>query len=121
MYVPPVDYAAEIQPTVTKTASFNGDAFDLGAGYAPGGLGRLHAAVVEVAALDKTTGDETYTFKLQESADGANGWTDIGVGAAASAAGTVIVKGVSTTRYLRLVLTAAGTTPSITYDARLGL
>lgn len=121
MYVPPIDYTAEVQAAVTKTASFNGAAYDLGAGYAPGGLGRLLAAVVVATAIDTTDTNETYSFKLQESADGSTGWTDIGAGVAVTAVGNVVVKGIVTTRYIRLVLTAAGTTPSITYSAKLGL
>ena len=121
MYIPPIDYGAVLQAAVTKTTSFNGAALDLGEGYAPGGLGRLLAGVVSVSAIDTADANETYSFKLQESADGSSGWTDIGVGVSATATGIVVVKGVVTTRHIRLVLTAAGTTPSITYSANVGL
>jgi hypothetical protein len=121
MYVPPIDYTAEVQAAVTKTASFDGAAYDLGAGYTPGGLGRVLAAVVDVTALDLASTNETYVFKLQESANGSTGWTDIGPSVSATAVGNVVVKGIVTTRHIRLVLTAAGTTPSITYSAKLGL
>ena len=121
MYVPPIDYAAIIQASATKTATFSGAALDLGQGYAPGGLGRLLAAVVTVTAIDRTTTDETYNFKLQESADGSTGWTDIGFNVATTVVGVIVAKGVVTTRYIRLVATLAGTTPSVTYSANLGL
>ncbi len=46
----PQDAALLLQDAVTKTANFNTAAFDLGAGFAPGGLGRPVAAIVHVTA-----------------------------------------------------------------------
>lgn len=120
VYVPMIDDKMPIQAEVTKTDSFDGAALDLGGGYAPGGLGQIKAAVATVSALDLSSGNETYSLKLQQSADGANNWTDIGPVVSVTAVGTYVVKGIVTTRYLRLVLTAGGTTPSITYLAYLG-
>jgi hypothetical protein len=119
-YIPMTDASLEIQPAVTKTASFNGPALDLGKGYAPGGLGTPLAAVVNVTAIDRTTGDETYVFKIQQSADGSTGWEDIGPATTTTVVGSVVAKGLCTSRFVRLVLTPGGTTPSITYGAFLG-
>src|SRR4051812_10730322 len=65
----PQDAGLALQASVTKTASFNSAALDLGSGYAPGGGGRPMQGVVNFSAGDFTTGDETYTFKIQDSAD----------------------------------------------------
>lgn len=116
-FIPPIDAALELQASVTKTASFNGAALNLGDGYAPGGLGAIVAAVIDVTAIDTTSGNETYAFKLQQSADGSTNWTDIGPSVSATAVGVIIAKGIVTTENIRLVLTAGGTTPSITYSA----
>lgn len=115
----PQDENLLLQDTVTKTATFNSAGLDLGAGFAPGGLGMPVAGVVDVSAIDRGTGDETYTFKLQESDDNAS-FADCGVATASlTATGVVACKGFLTKRYARLVLTAGGTTPSITYKAWL--
>lgn len=120
-YIPLIDGSLVIQAEVTKTDSFDGAALDMGEGYQPGGLGQLLAAVVDVSDLDKAAGNETYSLKLQESADGVNNWADIGPAVAVTEMGTAVVKGIVTNRYLRLVLTAGGTTPSITYSAQIGM
>jgi hypothetical protein len=114
----PQDQALVLQTAVTKTASFNSAGLDLGAGFAPGGLGQPMAAVVHATAVDRTTGDETYSFVLQESDDNAT-FVAAGAAAAVSAAGAYAAKGHVTRRYVRLALTASGTTPSITYGAWL--
>jgi hypothetical protein len=107
-----------LQDTTTKTAAYNTPAFDLGAGYAPGGLGQPLAAVVKASALDLADGNETYTFTLQESADGST-FTAAGAQAAVTAIGTAAVKGRVKSRYVRLALVTGGTTPSITFKAWL--
>ncbi|MGB7158547.1 MAG: hypothetical protein WBD40_10810 [Tepidisphaeraceae bacterium] len=120
----PQDDSLLLQDTTTKTASFNSAGFDLGAGFAPGALGMAAAAVVDVSAADRANSDETYTFKLQESSDNST-FADIGVATsitvsgATSTLGVYVAKGFISKRYVRLVLTAAGTTPSITYKAWL--
>lgn len=119
--IPSIDADLLIQPAVTKTADFDGPALDLGAGYAPGGLGEIFGAVVVVTAIDRTTADETYAFTLQQSDNGSTGWAAIGVVVNTTTTGTIVVKGIVTTRYVRLVLDVNGTTPSITYSANLGM
>lgn len=121
MFIPMVDDSLEVQPAVTKTATFEGPALDLGDNYRAGGLGQPVGAVVEVTAIDDGDANETYTFTLQESEDGSTGWSDIGAAVAADAVGLVVAKGLVTVRYVRLVATLGGTTPSITYSAHLGL
>lgn len=124
--IPPlVDANLVLQASVTKTASFDSAALDRGSGFDPGGLGEAVAGIVTVTAGTRADGDETYNFKLQQSADGSTGWEDIGVNKAVTVdsttftTGTYMCKGFATKRYQRLVLTAAGTTPSITYAAWL--
>ena len=120
----PQDVQLLLQDVVTKTASFNSTALDLGAGYAPGGPGRRMSGVVNVTAADRSSGDETYTFKLQESDDNvtfldAGAAESVPVSGTTATLGVVLVRGVVKRRYVRLVLTAAGTTPSVTYKAWL--
>jgi hypothetical protein len=114
----PQDSNLLLQDTTTKTASFNSTALDLGAGFAPGGLGKPAAAVVQVTALDVSSGDETYKFTLQQSADNVS-FTAAGADVTVTATGAALAKGHVTQRYVRLALTASGTTPSVTYKAWL--
>jgi hypothetical protein len=119
----PLDDNQLLQDTVTKTASFDSAAFDLGAGFDPESIGMPVAGVIQVTAGDRADSNETYTFKLQESADGSTNWTDIGVTTAVTVAttvfttGTYVVKGFASKQFVRLSLAIAGTTPSITYKA----
>jgi hypothetical protein len=114
----PQDTQLLLQDTTTKTASYNTPAMDLGAGRAPGGLGQPLAAVVLVTALDLTSGNESYSLALQESADNAS-FSAIGPTVAVSATGALAVSGRARQRYVRLALVAGGTTPSISFKAWL--
>lgn len=120
----PQDEQLLLQNTVTQTATANSAGLDMGSGYAPGGVGQTVAAVIQVTAADRANSDETYTFRLQESADNA-AWSDMGANVAVATAGatatlgTYVAKGVLTKRFVRLAMTATGTTPSITYKAWL--
>jgi hypothetical protein len=114
----PQDANQVLQAAVTKTASFDSAGLDLGAGFSPGGLGTPMAAVITITALDAVTGDETYTFTLQESDDN-NTFVACGAAKAVTAVGVVAVKGLVTKRYVRLSLVEAGTTPSLSYSAAL--
>src|SRR3712207_131356 len=114
----PQDAGLLMQDTTTKTAAFNTPGLDLGSGFAPGGLGQSVAAVVHVTALDTADGNETYSFALQDSADNAS-FAAVGASTAVTATGAAAVKGRVTRRYVRLALTAGGTTPSITFKAWL--
>lgn len=124
-YVPtPQDEGMRLEAVATKVASFNGTAKNLGTGYLSGGLGRAMGAVMSPSAIDRTSSDETYTFVLQESADNVT-YTDCGPAVAVDVAGalatvaTYTIPGFVTQPWVRLKLTAAGTTPSITYEAWL--
>ena len=65
----PQDSALLLQDTTTKTAAYQTPGFDLGSGFAPGGLGKPAAGIVHVTAVDLSSGNETYAFTLEESAD----------------------------------------------------
>jgi hypothetical protein len=114
----PQDTALLMQDTTTKAANFNTAGLDLGSGFAPGGLGKPVAAVVNVTALDTSSGNETYSFTLEESSDNAS-FAAAGAAQTVTATGAVAVRGRLTKRYARLALVATGTTPSVTYKAWL--
>jgi hypothetical protein len=111
----PIDNRLKPEPAVTKTASYNGAAQDFGSGFLAGGSGQPTAAVVNVTAIDRADTNETYTFKVQESADNSS-WADITVTVSRTATGAFAIPFFLTNRYARVVLTAGGTTPSVTYD-----
>lgn len=114
----PQDAALLLQDTLARTSSYNTAALDLGQGYAPGGVGRPVSAVVQVTALDTSSGDESYKFTLQQSADNVT-FAAIGADTSAAATGVLIVKGHVTQRFVRAALVIAGTTPTITFKAWL--
>lgn len=120
----PQDSQLVLQASVTKTASFNSVGIDLGVGFAPGGGGKPMQAIVNYSAGDFTTGDETYTYKVQECATLGGTYRDCSAGVAApvtvaAPAGVITIGCNIQLEFVRLVLTAAGTTPSITYSAYL--
>lgn len=118
-YIPgPIDEGLRMESSITKTATYNGTAFDQGSGYAPGGPGQACAAVIKVSARDTADANETYTFKVQESADNST-WTDASPAITCSATGVMAVPAFISQRYQRLTATLGGTTPSITYEAWL--
>lgn len=114
----PQDSQLLLQDTTTKTAAFNTPALDFGAGFAPGGVGKPVAAVLQVTALDTADSNETYTFTLQESADNVT-FAAAGAATPIGAIGAHAVRGWLTKRYARLALTVTGTTPSVTFKAYL--
>ena len=114
----PQDTRLLIQDTTTKTSTYNTPGLDLGAGFAPGGLGVPVGGVVQVTTIDTVDGNETYSFVLQESSDNVT-FVACSASASATAVGGVPVRGRVTKRYVRLALTIAGTTPSITFKAWL--
>src|SRR5947207_10056637 len=105
-----------LQDTTTKTSGYNTPALDLGAGYAPGGLGQSVAAVINATALDLADGNETYSAALQDSADNI-AWNSVGASVTITSTGVTAAKGRLKNRYVRLSLTLGGTTPSITFKA----
>jgi hypothetical protein len=114
----PQDTALLMQDTTTKTANFNTPGLDLGGGFAPGGLGKPVAAILNATALDTGSGNETYSLTLEESSDNST-FTAAGAAQAVAAIGAVAVRGWLTKRYARLALVVGGTTPSITFKAWL--
>jgi len=113
----PVDAELQLYDADTVAASAASDSIDLGENFSPAPRAPVHL-LVDVDALDETTGDETYVMKLQESADDAN-WSDAGLEFAVAATGTIVQVGGVAKRYVRAYLTLAGTTPSITLSAWL--
>ena len=114
----PQDTKLLIQDTTTRTATYNTPGLDLGAGFAPGGLGLPVGAVVLVTAIDTADGNENYTFTVQESNDNVT-FAAASPGTAVTVVGSHAVRARITKRYVRLALTVAGTTPSITFRAWL--
>ena len=114
----PQDTRLLLQDVVTKTATYNAPGLDLGAGFAPGGLGLPVGAVVQVTAVDTADGNETYSFALQESSDNVT-FVSCGASTSANGIGAYPVRARVSKRYVRLVVTIAGTTPSITFKAWL--
>lgn len=115
---------ASLDPEV-RTASANG------AGVDCRGFERA-LVVLHVGAHDRTTGDETLDVKIQESSDNGAGdaFGDVGGGEFAqignvvpnATKGNVYVMDVDLSkreRYLRVVGTAAGTTPSTAYGVTI--
>lgn len=108
----------EVAAGVTKTTTYDGATKDLGAGYAPGGIGQPAAAVVNVTDLETDDTSATYTATLQGSANGTD-WDDVGPSVAITSTGAISVPGFLSQRYCRVKMTIAGATPSITYKAHL--
>lgn len=84
----------------------------------------MGVAITVGVAADFTTGDETYKFTVQTSADNSTFTTVTETGALDGdtlPAGSIVVLpiGHSNSRYLRMNYTLAGTTPTITVDANL--
>ncbi len=119
--VGPVDTQLQLQAAGAVTASANGTALDLGAGWAPAAGGVPMLAILPFTALKRSAGNETYAFKLQDSPDNST-WTDAGANrataddgyAADGTTGLLAVGGFIRNRYVRLVMTLAGTAPTIT-------
>lgn len=115
-----------------KTASADGAAFALDQveGYWNDGelADNTIAVVVHVTALDTTTGDEAYEIDLEFGDDAAFTNATLTHTLAVSKAGqyVILVDVATVTRlldgasHMRVNLTAAGTTPSITFHAWLG-
>lgn len=94
----------------TITASENGTAVSV-VGY------NTACAVIAVGDIDKTTGDETYAFKVQEGnlADGSDAGDIAGAAGTITADNTVLrirLDNLGRKKFLRIVATLGGTTPS---------
>lgn len=95
---------------LVRTASANGTGVDT--------MGYTSAkAVISAGATDFTSTDETYTFKVQDSADNSTFADVSGLTTTITAANqikNIRIDGLGTSvrRYIRVVATLAGTTPS---------
>jgi hypothetical protein len=109
-----LDELLRLDASATRTANTNGTARNLGG--TNGGSGKPMNFIVRYSAADRADTNEAYTFTVQESVDGTT-YTTITVGVAVTgAAGTVAIPAVISGPFCRVVLTVAGTTPSITYE-----
>lgn len=109
---------ASLVPAV-RTASANGTGVDT-KGY------NSAKAVIVAGDIDLTTGDETYAFKIQDSADNSSFADVSGLTTTVTADNDVKnirIDGLGTTvrRYIRVVATLAGTTPSCPVSAVIEL
>lgn len=111
-----VDANLALQASTTKTASFNSAGVDLKVGTPRRGL----KARVLVTAISGTS--PTADFKIQHSDDNST-YTDLAVclQGQVTAAGAYAIPFETSKRYVRLVATIGGTTPSVTYQGDLML
>lgn len=99
-----------------RTASANGTGVDT-LGYTSAKL------TISAGAIDLASTDETYVFKVQDSADNST-FADVAILSTSAVTANNDIKnirvdglGTSVRRYVRAVVTAAGTTPSIACSA----
>lgn len=120
------DKLSSLQDTVTKTATFNSTGYDLGRGGYPNE--RLAVRVVYNAATN-ATGSNAVTFNIEHSDDNStfyalsSGAADAVALSTTSQSGEVFIPVSTRKQYIRLVtsFSGAGTTPTITYNADIGL
>jgi hypothetical protein len=116
-YVGPVDTQLLLLPAGTYTSSpTNGSTVNLGSGFSPGGGGVPMLAQVPVTLTSPTNSGNTYTFKLQDSADN-NTFVDRSPAVAPSGSNSQIldVGAFIHSPYVKLVGVVSGTaSPSIT-------
>ncbi|HEY1011352.1 MAG TPA: hypothetical protein VGE07_01525 [Herpetosiphonaceae bacterium] len=117
------DANSVLQASTTKTASFNGAAFDLKVGTP---LRGLNARVLYSAATN-ASGSNSFTFSIEHSDDNST-WYALASGAAfvvnlstTAQAGETFIPFTTKKRYVRLVATLAGggSTPTITYQGEI--
>jgi hypothetical protein len=99
-----------LQASTTQTASFNGTGVDLRVGTPRRGL----KARVLTTAISGTS--PTVAYKVQHSDDNAT-FSDLAMAleGQVTAVGQVFIPFETSKRYVRLVATIGGTTPSVTY------
>lgn len=114
-----VDEQTVLQAGGSKTSTGNGTAVDLGSAWAPGlgGLPMQAPILISAAVLD---GNQTYSFRLEDSPDNSTFTKrspDVAV-SSANVGNAVAAQGFISQRYVRLVWTITGSTgssPSITF------
>lgn len=120
------DKISSLQSQVTKTATTNSTGYDLNVGGYPNG--RLMARVLfQDAKVD--SGTATAVFSIEHSDDNStfyalsSGAADTVALATAAKSGELFIPITTRKRYVRLVLTVAGsgTNPTITYSGEIGL
>ena len=96
-----------VDTPITATTNYTQD---LGLGFG-GSPARPTQIVADIDSLDSTTGDETYTWALQQSIDNFSSDTETLIAAEAMAVGFQSKVVSLTKRYFRIVVTLGGTTP----------
>jgi len=114
---PELDAELRMHDAETVAATAVSDVIDLGENFSPAPLQPI-GVVLDVTALDATTGNETYEVELQESYDNTN-WSSTGLKFSITATGQVFKQIGVARRYQRLRLVLAGTSPSITLSSWL--
>lgn len=117
----PMDLNLRLITAGALTANTNGAAINLGTGFAPPAGGVPMLGIFPFSALDRVSGDETYTIAIQDSPDGSS-WTTRATTTTAAegftttgATGVILLGAFIRANYVRATLTVAGTTPSITF------
>lgn len=121
----PLDANLVLQPTVTKTATFNGSGFDLKTGTPRRGM----KAKVFYTAADNASGSNTVTFSIDHSDDnstfyalGSQADTPLTLSTTAQQ-GEIEIPFETSKRYVRLTVTisGSGSTPTVTYSGYIGI
>lgn len=108
----PQDASLAFYNAATVAATADSATIDLGVGFAPDPIAPLSIQGL-VTALDLSSANETYSLTLWESSDNTN-WTTTGLTMALTATGAVHKIAGVTKRYLKIIATLGGTTPSMT-------
>jgi len=109
-----IDAATVIEaiPSAVRTASVNGAAID---------VKDFDKRIIFILSSAIMSAADTLDVKIQDSADGATGWADVAgavftqVTDAAALFEKIFLDTESTRRYLRVVCTIAGATPSVAF------
>jgi hypothetical protein len=114
-FVGPLDSLLQFMAAATLTATGDSTVLDLGVGYSPSPIDAL-GILINVTARDATTGNEAYSCEVWESDDNSS-WTTTGLSFTVAAVGQYQKITGITKRYVKLIWTLGGTTPSLTADA----
>jgi hypothetical protein len=119
-----IDALQTLQASVTKTATFNSTAVDLGTGTPRRGMW----AKIIYSAASTSAGAGAATFRITESSDNSTFVSIFQTGDSALTLSTTAISGVAyipfiaQKRYVRLELSAiSGTTATVTYGGEISL
>lgn len=125
-----VTLRAATAAAITATTAEAGLSLGNGSAYWNSGVTPFQTLAVNilVKSIDRTTGDETYTFTVEVSATSGGTYTVVGTLAGVTAVGVYTIlldvdtvkKLLPTAAFVRINATLGGTTPILDYDAYLG-